>query len=71
MVYARVLAQFTGCGSDTFPWSPSRSYTLRAACRIGPHCIGPRIAFLAVNDRNPSLRSSWSMCTHRVHDWNP
>ena len=51
VVYACVFAQFTDCGRLTLPCRPSRSYTLRATLRTGPHCIGPKIAFDAENSR--------------------
>jgi len=60
------LDQFTDCGSETFPCRPSGSYPLRAILRTGPHCIGPKTTFDALNSRKPSCFSRWFMWIVRV-----
>jgi hypothetical protein len=44
---------------------------LRATLRTGPHCIGPKTTFEALNSRKPSFFSRWSIWIVRVTDWNP
>ena len=57
VVNAFVFDQFTDCGSEIFPCSPSMSYALRATLRTHPHCIGPKTTFEALNSRYPNCLS--------------
>ena len=69
-MHALVLDQSTDCGSETFPCRPSLSLAVRANLRTGPHCIGPKTTFDALNSRKPNFFSRWSMWIVRVTDWN-